>query len=333
MSGAGTAGGLERRYRRLLAWYPRDHHAEHADEMLGVLMAGAREGQTRPGADESANLVAGAVRIRLRRAAGSLGGPCWRDALAVVSVLAPVLLLALSLEQAVPPYLHGLPLYRPGTGAIAAQGDLYLLAGWLAVTVLVLLRRRRAAAVAAAVTVAAQALRFAVHVRTGWWFAGAPYAPVQMFLGVLTLAVILCSDGPRRGLAVLGRRRSGPLAGGVLALAAAHALWLGYFPESTRVVSQLTEFALTGVAMPAAVGVMALRSPIGRRVMVLAGPAASPLGVFFLARILVTPGPPPGPDGLMWVLYLVLAIVAAALAVAARMVPGGAGPAAARPGA
>lgn len=99
MSAPETDGGLERRYRRLLAWYPRGHRAEHADEMLGVLMAGARVGQARPGAGESVNLVAGAMRIRLRRAAGSFGGPCWRDALAVVSALAPVLLLAAVVAQ------------------------------------------------------------------------------------------------------------------------------------------------------------------------------------------------------------------------------------------
>ena len=36
-------GGLERRYRRLLAWYPRPFRREQGDEMLAVLMAGARE--------------------------------------------------------------------------------------------------------------------------------------------------------------------------------------------------------------------------------------------------------------------------------------------------
>ncbi|MGW5162218.1 hypothetical protein ACWEPN_42680, partial [Nonomuraea wenchangensis] len=39
---------LETRYRRLLAAYPRDHRARHEEEMLGVLLAGARPGQTRP---------------------------------------------------------------------------------------------------------------------------------------------------------------------------------------------------------------------------------------------------------------------------------------------
>ena len=30
---------MEKRYRRLLALYPRDHRREHAEEMVGVLLA------------------------------------------------------------------------------------------------------------------------------------------------------------------------------------------------------------------------------------------------------------------------------------------------------
>ena len=56
----------------------------------------------------------------------------------------------------------------------------------------------------------------------------------------------------------------------------------------------------------------------------------SPLGVYFLARVLAAQAPPPGPEGLMWVLYLALAVAAAVLAVAARIAPGGAGPIAAQ---
>jgi hypothetical protein len=33
--------GLERRYRRLLAWYPRPFRREQEEEVLAVLMAGA----------------------------------------------------------------------------------------------------------------------------------------------------------------------------------------------------------------------------------------------------------------------------------------------------
>jgi hypothetical protein len=39
---------LERRYRRLLAFYPRAFRREHEQEILSVLLAGAAEGQRRP---------------------------------------------------------------------------------------------------------------------------------------------------------------------------------------------------------------------------------------------------------------------------------------------
>lgn len=328
MSGPETSGGLERRYRRLLAWYPCDHRADHAEEMLGVLMAAAHQEQTRPGAGESVNLLAGAARIRLRRAAAFFGGPCWRDALAVVSVLAPVLLLAWSMKATIPEFMRELLVWH-GLGAIHwARGEMSFLAGSLAVAALVLLRWRRAATVAAMATVAGQVLVFVARVHTGWWFAGAPYTPVQMFLGVLTLAGLLCSDGPQRGLEVLGRWRSGLIIGGVLALAAADALWVGYFPGSRHVVSRPILFVLIGVAVPVAVVALAARSPLGRRVILLAAPAMSPGVVYLLARLLVGTDSV-GPGSLMWALYLVLAIVVAALAVVLRSVPGG--PVAAEP--
>ncbi|GAB1822644.1 hypothetical protein [Herbidospora sp. RD11066] len=66
---------LESRYRRLLRLYPRAHRAVHEEEMLGVLMAGAR-----PGIAESADLVWGAIRIRFRHAFGPESAAAWRRA-------------------------------------------------------------------------------------------------------------------------------------------------------------------------------------------------------------------------------------------------------------
>ena len=39
---------LERAYRRLLAWYPREFRDENGPEILAVLMAAARDGQRGP---------------------------------------------------------------------------------------------------------------------------------------------------------------------------------------------------------------------------------------------------------------------------------------------
>ena len=55
---------LERRYRRLLAFYPAAFRRDHEEEILSVLMDGAAEGQRRPGLAESANLVTHAIWTR-----------------------------------------------------------------------------------------------------------------------------------------------------------------------------------------------------------------------------------------------------------------------------
>jgi hypothetical protein len=57
---------LERRYRRLLVWYPRAFRREHEEEIVWVLMTGAEEGRWRPGLAESADLIRSATCMRLR---------------------------------------------------------------------------------------------------------------------------------------------------------------------------------------------------------------------------------------------------------------------------
>jgi hypothetical protein len=59
--------GLERGYRRLLACYPRRFRDEHGEELLGVLLASARDGQHRPALLECADLVRNGLEMRLRR--------------------------------------------------------------------------------------------------------------------------------------------------------------------------------------------------------------------------------------------------------------------------
>ena len=57
---------LERAYRRLLAWYPREFRRENGPEILAVLMAGAPHGQRRPGLAQSADLIRCGLWLRLR---------------------------------------------------------------------------------------------------------------------------------------------------------------------------------------------------------------------------------------------------------------------------
>lgn len=110
------AGSLERGYRRLLRCYPAGHRDVHEEEMLGVLLAGARTGQRRPGLAESASLIAGAVRIRLRGTWPD-SADRWRDTLAQTSLVLPLLIAAAALTQ--------LAMYAPG-------GQQPALARWLA---------------------------------------------------------------------------------------------------------------------------------------------------------------------------------------------------------
>jgi hypothetical protein len=57
---------LERRYRRLLAFYPRKFRAENSDEILAVLLDCAQDGQTHPGPGATTDLLKGALWMRLR---------------------------------------------------------------------------------------------------------------------------------------------------------------------------------------------------------------------------------------------------------------------------
>jgi hypothetical protein len=61
-----SGADLEHGYRRWLRWYPESFRREHEAEMLGVLMAGARVGQRRPGPLDCLDLVRGGLSIRLR---------------------------------------------------------------------------------------------------------------------------------------------------------------------------------------------------------------------------------------------------------------------------
>jgi hypothetical protein len=60
-----TSAELEHAYRRLVAWYPRSFRRDNEDEIVSVLLATAPDGQRRPGIAESADLIKGAMRMRM----------------------------------------------------------------------------------------------------------------------------------------------------------------------------------------------------------------------------------------------------------------------------
>jgi len=90
---------LERRYRRLLAWYPATHRVQYEQEMLGVLMEGAGPERTHPTLSERHDLVRGALRARLRAVGPALAVPRWRDAAAVAALVGMLYFLERAAES------------------------------------------------------------------------------------------------------------------------------------------------------------------------------------------------------------------------------------------
>jgi hypothetical protein len=222
-----AAAGLEARYRRLLRWFPAEHRVVHGEEMLGVLMAAADDGRDEPGVPETADLLLGAARIRIRPGRALSDRDGWRDALAMFSLAAPVLVLAsvclaylASSLSAVHTEYAGL---TPGTilGAYYGQASASMwlvIAGQSLVVLLVLLGLRRCAAAATALYLAV-----IVYVQE----VQQPYTGLAILSGLFLLVVpvaeivaLLASPGPRRGRELLPPRHRPLLAAGAVAAAA-----------------------------------------------------------------------------------------------------------------
>jgi hypothetical protein len=196
-----AAPALEGRYRRLLRMYPAAHRRKHQDEMLGVLMTGAHAGQHRPGLADTANLTWGALLIRLRPARPGTAWPLWRDALAVVSVLLPLMALAYSGLLALAT-LAPLPVGSPLFNAFAGYNAQFL-GGWAIVAVLALLRLRRTAALAA--TALLIWLAYSIADAPNWSYIDAPSMRSLSVAG-LEIAALLASPGPRRAMQIINWR-------------------------------------------------------------------------------------------------------------------------------
>jgi hypothetical protein len=101
-----AAEALERRYRRLLAWYPAAYRAANADDMLGVALARSAPGQRWPEPGEAVNLIVSGTGERL---GGMLPDPDWRDTAAVLAIAGPVLLAAAAGRTIASPFLFAPP--------------------------------------------------------------------------------------------------------------------------------------------------------------------------------------------------------------------------------
>jgi hypothetical protein len=191
----GTAG-LERGYRRLLACYPARFRSEHGEELVGVLLAGAREGQRRPGLAESASLLRSGLGMRLRPDASSAARRGWADALAAFSLAGPVLLVATTVLAA-PAWSYAL---GPGrfTTPLGLPGFWIMLGFQVVLAALVLAGLRRAALLMTAVYLLTLCLSLYRSLPFPLW-SPREVSLVAISVCIVELAALLGSPGPRRG--------------------------------------------------------------------------------------------------------------------------------------
>jgi hypothetical protein len=234
--------------------YPAEHRNKHQDEMLGVLMTGARAGQRWPGLADSANLITGALRIRLRLPHGEGTRQGWADALAVAGVLMPTLVLAFFGAQD----LHTLAV-MPWGMALTAYAE--SAAPWIILAVLVLLGLlglRRIAGLAA--TGMLIWLTVVLAGAPNWVYAEPQSMIVLVIFGLESMA-LLASPGPRRGMKLMTWNHYA-VAIAVPAAIGSLLWWLG--PAHPAVLG-----AVALAVMAIVLAGMTLASPLGKRLAIL----------------------------------------------------------------
>ena len=263
---------LEQRYRRLLRLYPREFRARRGAEMLGVLMASARGGQTRPVPGDVADIVRGSLLMRLR---GPRGG--WASALAAFALLAPLFLVLTDILQVAVPYSgsHG------GGTRFLGQPSFLILAGGHVIVAAAVLAGRRRTALAALLAAAAVDLAHYVHL-TGFNVLQPRLTMVLLTGSVLLVEAFALAVADPRAARRLVTWRHGVT---VLLLAAAVQAWsfAAYssadLPRSPWKAYLVTGFVLAvlGLALPLVLG-------LGWRISLLFAAVCYPcaLGVGFI---------------------------------------------------
>jgi hypothetical protein len=242
---------LEDRYQRLLALYPAGHRAVHEEEMLGVLMTAAAPGQRRPRLSESAALIRGAIRIWLRPGRDPAHQQ-WQDALAMVSVLLPLLMSAWWVAGQVPLFFSDTPI--SALSGLLTYSAVRTTGPWLIMAALALLGLRRLAlAVTAGALIYAT---FSVVTGPSLGFFDTPAVLYAAAAGLET-AALLASPGPRRGRQILTWKHY--VLGETVAAAAALASTSLWPAHPDLLVAVVTASVASGLA------VLAVSSPTGRR--------------------------------------------------------------------
>ena len=248
-----TAARLERRYRRLLAWYPAEHRRVYGDEMIGVLLAAAQAGRRRPSVAEAADMLRGAALVRVRaatRRGAERGG--WSDALAVAGLLAAPLMIVLLPGQDLG-WMAALLWHSTGPETRPLWPIVVLL-----VPLALALARLRRAALAAATALPAWVV---VQAAAGGRLQEPRFAAYLVLLGVQATALI-ASPGPRHALGLISRRSVLMTLPWLAAAAYAGGVVPGHYPVPLAVA----EIAI-GVA--AVAGLPTLASRRGRQVITL----------------------------------------------------------------
>lgn len=270
---------LERRYRQLLALYPWEHRRVYEDEMLGVLMAGARPGKRYPAFRDSLNLAACAVRMRVGRTVASFAEPQWVQAAAAVGLLAVIGMLGLRTQ----PILVTAGLSRLDTPIRPSYSlvELCRVAIWATVLLAALVGTRRLAAAGAWIAVVADvgliALRYPVDP------VPVVYAVWALVLAIVAAMVLSVSAPPRHGTFVLGwpRLAVGTLAAAIASGASAYnTIWWLASRTGTYEVFNLggqpviyeAGIAYLLAAVLAILVVLTLAPPVRRRLVALLAP-------------------------------------------------------------
>jgi len=238
--------GLERRYRRLLAWYPAQHRHAHREEMVGVLLASAQDGQRRPRPADALDLVLGGLRIRARAFLAGRFGPGCTDALAVYSLAIPVMWMLVLLAWEAAAVWRML---RSGGGSPIGAST-YMLP---AIVVALLLctaaplilawRGRRAAAVVVAFLPAALFTCIAF-----WRAPSSGFGSAASLFSVLQVVALAACPGPRRRARLMTRSKLGVLcAAGLAAAVPLYAIALRWMPAGAGALA-FTAFAVAAAA-------------------------------------------------------------------------------------
>lgn len=185
----GNDMALERRYRRLLRFYPAGYRRERGDELLDVLLQDAASGQRRPGVRDAGALIAGSLRIRF----GVDHSLSLAVSVRMAAIGAMVVFLALQAADALDGFASQIQLWMHyGAGQSVSAGDWrYAVVGALTLATAVLLwtNRGRMAVVAAAGAVLAMAT---------WRFYHDPWTTVMAPLINMIMVTIAVAVSYRR---------------------------------------------------------------------------------------------------------------------------------------